>query len=60
MTIIERVRVKRTKRLHPEWTTAQVWAHCTTEGLIVNRTAEDVERVILSMPEYREDQGALL
>lgn len=60
MTTIERVRVKRTKRLHPEWTTAQVWAHCTAEGLITGRTAEEVERVILSMPEYREDQGVLL
>ncbi|MFA5054080.1 MAG: hypothetical protein WC565_08470 [Parcubacteria group bacterium] len=49
MNAIERVRVKRTHRLHPEWTAAQVWAHLMEDGALDNRTVEDVAEVIQAM-----------
>ena len=56
MTATERVRIKRTHRLHPEWTTAQVWAHLMeTDVLQDGRMVEDVAEVIRSMAAPRQE-----
>jgi len=58
MTAKERVYVKRTHRVHPDWTPAQVWAHLTRDGALEGRTAEDVAEVIQAM--YPPRQEAML
>ena len=56
MTATERVCIKRAHRLHPEWTTAQVWAHLMEDGALPDHaTTEDVAEVIRGMAALRQE-----
>jgi hydroxymethylpyrimidine/phosphomethylpyrimidine kinase len=56
VTAAERVQVKRTHRVHPEWTAAQVWARLVETGALQDgRTVEDVAEVIKAMGAPRQE-----
>ena len=58
MNLLTRVQVKRTKRVHPEWSDERILEHIRslTDAAGMYRdtvTIEDVRDAIQSMPEYR-------
>lgn len=58
MNLRTRVQIKRTKRLHPDWSDEQILEHIRTLTSAAGPypdvvTIEDVKDAIASMPEYR-------
>ena len=61
MKALTRVQVKRTKRVHPEWSDNHILQHIRklTDSAGMYRdtvTLGDVQEVIASTPEYRKDR----
>ena len=61
MKALTRVQVKRTKRVHPEWSDNHIFQHVCklTDAAGMYRdtvTLDDAQEVIASMPEYRKDR----
>ena len=61
MKALTRVQVKRTKRVHPDWSDNHIFQHVcklTDSAGMYRDTVSlgDVQEVIASMPEYRKDR----